>query len=105
MMNNGVAFSCTRDSWSVGEGSVSLKKPFSVYFTLDTPCVCNDVVMGLIDVGVMYEDILSIQRRLSSNTWVIALRTAEAKKQCLERVAFDHCGSACFSCRLTESFW
>ena len=83
MMSNGVAFACTADSWSIGDDNVSLKKPFSIYFTFDTPCVCNDVVMGLSDVGVVYEDILSIQRRLSSNTWVIALRTAEAKNTAL----------------------
>ena len=79
MMQNGVDFSRTRDSWHLSEDNVSLKKPFSVYFTLETPCSHNDIVMGLVDAGVEYEDILSIQRRLSTSTWVIALRSAEAK--------------------------
>lgn len=79
MMQNGVDFSRTKDSWHLSEDNVSLKKPFSVYFTLETPCSHNDIVMGLVDAGVEYEDILSIQRRLSTSTWVIALRSAEAK--------------------------
>ena len=83
VMSNGVAFACTVDSWCIGQDNVGLKKLFSIYFTFDTPCICNNVVMGLIDVGVMYEDILSIQRRLSSNTWVIALRTAKAQNTAL----------------------
>ena len=79
MMQNGVDFTHTRESWNIGEDNVRLEKPFSVYFTLDTPCVYNDVVYGLTDAVVEYEDILSIQRRLSSSTWVIALASAEAK--------------------------
>lgn len=79
MMQNGVDFSRTKDSWHLSEDNVSLKKPFSVYFTLETPCSHNDIVMGLVDAGVEYEDILSIQRRLSTSTWVIALRSVEAK--------------------------
>ena len=79
MMNNGVEFSRARECWHLGEDNVSLKKPFSVYFSLDTPCTHYDVVEGLLGLGIDYDDILSIQRRLASNSWVIAFRTAEAK--------------------------
>ena len=79
MMNNGVEFSRTKDCWHLGEDNVSLKKPFSVYFSLDTPCTHYDVAEGLLTLGIDYDDISSIQRRLASNLWVIAFRTAEAK--------------------------
>ena len=68
-----------KDCWHFGEDNVSLKKPFSVYFSLDTPCTYYDVADGLLKLGIDYDDILSIQRRLASNSWVIAFRTAEAK--------------------------
>ena len=80
MMNNGVEFSRMKDCWHLGEDNVSLKKPFSVYFSLDTPCTYYDVADGLLKLGIDYDDISSIQRRLASNSWVIAFRTAEAKQ-------------------------
>lgn len=65
MMNNGVEFSRTRDCLHVGEDNVSLKKPFSVYFLLDTPCSHYDVADGLLKLGIDYDDISSIQCRLT----------------------------------------
>ena len=46
--------------------------------------------------GVDYEDILSIQRRLSSNTWVVAFRTAIAKEQVLSAWNFVIAGQRVF---------
>ena len=34
MMNNGVHFSTTKNSWNLNNDNVSLEKPYSVYFML-----------------------------------------------------------------------
>ena len=60
MMQNGIDFVRTGDVWNITEDNVVLKKPFSVYFTLDTPCVSHDVIMGLTDAGVDYDEIIFI---------------------------------------------
>ena len=49
-----------------------VRKSFSVYFTLDTSVPTNAIIEAFEAAGIDYEDILSIQRRLSSNTWVVA---------------------------------
>ena len=43
----------------------------------------NAIIEAFDAAGVDYEDILSTQRRLSSNTWDVAFRTAIAKEQVL----------------------
>lgn len=83
MVNNGAKFVRTENSWRIDEQRVSVKKPYSVYFSLDTSVPTNEIIMAFDIAGVDYEDIISIQRRLSSNTWVVALRTAEAKEHIL----------------------
>ena len=36
MMNNGVRFSQTKDSWALENDNISLKKLYSVYFTVES---------------------------------------------------------------------
>ena len=60
--------------------TVSVRKSFSVYFSLETSVPTNAIIEAFDAAGVDYEDILYIQPRLSSNTWVVAFRTATAKK-------------------------
>ena len=79
MMQDGIDFVHTDDAWNITEDNVVLKKPFSLYFTLDTACVSHDVIMGLFDAGVDHDEIISIQHRLSLNMWVVSLGSAEAK--------------------------
>ena len=64
MINYGVEFSRTRDCWHLDEDNLSLKKPFSIYFSLDMPCTHYNVTHGLLGLGVDYDDNLSIQRHL-----------------------------------------
>ena len=80
MMNNGAKFVRTNNAWRVDEENVSVRKSFSVYFSLDTSVPVSEIIMALDNLTIEYEDILSIQRRLS---WVVSLRTAEAKEQIL----------------------
>lgn len=64
MINYGVEFSRTRDCSHLDEDNLSLKKPFSIYFLLDMPYTHYNATHGLLGLGVDYDDILSIQRRL-----------------------------------------
>ena len=56
----------------------------------------NANIEALDAAGVDYEDILSIQRRLSSNTWVVAFRTAIAKEQVVSAWNFVIAGQRVF---------
>ena len=80
MMNNGAKFVRTNNAWRIDEENVSVRKFFLVYFSLDTSVPVSEIIMALDNLAIEYEDILSIQRRLS---WVVSLRTAEAKEQIL----------------------
>ena len=62
---------------------MSVRKYFSVYFSLGTSVPTTANIEAFDAAGIDYEDILSIQRRLSSNPWVVAFRTAIAKEQVL----------------------
>ena len=64
MINYGVEFSRTRDCWHLDEDNLSLKKPLSIYFSLDMPCTHYNATHGLLGLGVDYDDLLSIQCHL-----------------------------------------
>ena len=91
-MHNGANFTGTKESWNIEEETVT----FSVYFSLDTSVPTNAIIEAFDAAGVDYEDILSIQRRLSSNTWVVAFRTATAKEQVLSAWNFVIAGHRVF---------
>ena len=63
MMHNGDNFTGTKESWNIEEETVSVRKYFSVYFSLDTSVPTNAIREAFDAAGVDYEDILSIQRR------------------------------------------
>ena len=96
MMHNGAKFTRTKKSWNIEEETVSVRKSFSVYFSLDTSVPTNAIIEAFDAAGVDYEDILSIQRRLSSNTWVVAFRTAITKEQVLSAWNFVIAGHRVF---------
>ena len=83
MMHNGAKITRTKESWNIEEETVSVRKSFSVYSSLGTSVPTNANIEAFDAAGIDYEDILSIQRRLSSNIWVVAFRTAIAKEQVL----------------------
>lgn len=65
MMKNGAKFVHTKNAWRVDEEKVSVRKPFSVYSSLDTSVPTSEIIMAFNNAGLKYEDIVSIQRRLS----------------------------------------
>ena len=51
-----------------------------MYFSLNTPIPTNVIIKAFDAAGIKYQDIVSIQHRLSSYTWVVAFRTAAGKE-------------------------
>ena len=50
-----------------------------MYFTTYLSVCHDDIVMGLHDAGVESENILSTQRCLNSNTWVVSFHSVKAR--------------------------
>ena len=69
---------------------------FSVYFSLDTSVPTNAIIEAFDSASVDYDDILSVQRRLSSNAWIVAFRTAAAKEHVLSAWNFVIAGHRVF---------
>ena len=83
IMNSGVKFRQSIGSWKIDDEKVTVRKSYSVYFTLDTQVPIAKIIEALDSKEIEYEDILSIQRRLGTNTYVVSFRTAEGKQQIL----------------------
>ena len=62
----------------IEQEGVRVRKSFSVYFTLDTHVSTHEILMTLDQSGIDYEDVVSVQCRLGTNTYVVSLRTAKA---------------------------
>ena len=71
MMNNGVKFTQSKEFWKIDNENVRVRKSYSVYFTLDTQVPVNKIFEALDGKGIEFEHILSVQRRLGSNTYVL----------------------------------
>ena len=61
--------SCT--AWHVHGNHVRVKKELSVCFSVVTVITSQDVIVGFDQAGIDIEDITSIQRRASNNSWVV----------------------------------
>ena len=96
MMNNGVRFCTTKNSWNLDNESVSLKKPYSVYFTVEKPCSNQHIINAFDKIGVSCDEIFSIQQRLASNTWIVSFLTAEAKEQVMSSWNMEIAGQRVF---------
>ena len=58
---------------------VRLRKELSVVFSVDTVVSSHDIIIGFDAVGIDPDEILSIQRRASSNSWCVSFRSPEVK--------------------------
>ena len=96
MMNNGVKFTQSKESWKIDNENVRVRKSYSVYFTLDTQVPVNKIFEALDGKGIEFEHILSVQRRLGSNTYVVSFSTAEAKSLILSSWDIEVCGYRAF---------
>ena len=95
-MNNGVKFTQSKESWKIDNENVRVRKSYSVYFTLDTQVPVNKIFEALDGKGIEFEHILSVQRRLGSNTYVVSFSTAEAKSLIFSSWDIEVCGYRAF---------
>ena len=72
-------------TWNIrpSDQRVRLRKELSVVFSVDTQCTSQDIVNGFDAAGIDVDEILTIQRRSSNNTWVVSFRSSEAKNVAL----------------------
>ena len=57
MMNNGVCFSTIKNSWNLDNESVSFKKHYSVYFTVEKPCSKQHIINVFDKIRVSCDEI------------------------------------------------
>ena len=73
----------TTDFWSVKNQGVALRKDFSVYFLSEVACLSKDILAALELAGGKTDAVTSIQRRVSSQAWVISFATLADKEWAL----------------------
>ena len=67
----------------LGSGTTTVKKNLSVYFAVDTVVSSQDIIEGFDAAGLDVDDISSIQRKNSNNTWVVSFNSADCKERAL----------------------
>ena len=83
--NAGVRFSRVEDSvWNLKNSNAKLFKNKSVYFSVDTICTSQDILLPFDRAGFDIDEITSIQRRNSNRSWVVLFRSFEHKETALE---------------------
>ena len=96
MINNGINFPRSAGPWKVEQEGVRVRKSFSVYFTLDTHVPVQQIIMALDQRRIDYDEIISIQHRLGTNTFVVSFRTADAKAHILSAWDINVAGHRAF---------
>lgn len=59
----------------LGSSTTTVKKNLSVYFAVDTVVSSQDIIEGFDAAGLDVDDISSIQRKNSNNTWVVSFNS------------------------------
>lgn len=67
----------------LGSSTTTVKKNLSVYFAVDTVVSSQDIIEGFDAAGLDVDDISSIQRKNSNNTWVVSFNSADCKERAL----------------------
>ena len=84
------------EQWNVRGNSVRVKKELSVCFSVDTIISSNDVIIGFDKAGIDIDDITSIQRRNSNNTWVVTFNSKAVKDAALNEQTITFAGCTVF---------
>ena len=86
MFENGAKFSRVPEfTWSVEKDakSAKLRKELSVSFSVDTVVSSQEILVGFDAAGIHIDLVISVQRRASNNTWVVAFKSPQAKNAAL----------------------
>lgn len=84
------------EQWNVRGNHVRVKKELSVCFSVDTMITSNDVLIGFDKAGIDIDNITSIQRRNSNNTWVVTFSSKAVKDAALNKQSITFAGCTVF---------
>lgn len=79
-------------AWNVRGSHVRVRKELSVCFTVDTVITSHEIIVGLDDAGIDVDDITSIQRRASNNSWVVTFGSKAVKDAALNEQSIKIAG-------------
>ena len=71
---------------------VRVRKELSVCFTVDTVITSHEIIVGLDQAGIDVDDITSIQRRVSNNSWVVTFGSKAVKDATLNEQSIKIAG-------------
>ena len=98
LFNNGARYeTAPKFTWHLKDSErVRLRKELSVVFAIDTPVSSQQIIVDLDAAGIDVDDILSVQRRASSNSWCVCFRSPEAKNMALGVPSVEIAGCTVF---------
>ena len=79
-------------AWNVRGNQVRVKKELSVCFSVDTVITSHEVIVGFDEAGIDIEDIRSVQRRASNNSWVVTFGSKAVKDAALNEQSITIAG-------------
>ena len=103
MFNSGARFeTAPKFTWNLRkeDKKARLRKELSVSFSVDTIVSSQEIIYGFDSAGIDVDEIISIQRRASNNTWVVSFRSPEGKEHCVGGSFNHYCRLRSFSRRL-----
>ena len=71
------------NSWKFAGSQARIKKECSVCFSVDTVVTSQDIVIGFDKAGIDIDNIVSIQRKGSNNTWIVSFNSKVARDAAL----------------------
>ena len=83
-------------AWNVRGSAVRIRKELSVCFSIDTVISSQDIIVGLDNAGIDINDITSIQRRASNNSWVVTFGSKAVKDAALNEQSITIAGCSVF---------
>ena len=93
---NGVSFRHVTYSLGQTGRKFAFSKHRSVFFSLDTPVTSQQILEGFDKAGIDVDDISSIQRRASNNTWIVSFCSPSVKQKALSLASVDISGCEVF---------
>ena len=73
------------NSWKFAGSQARIKKECSVCFSVDTVVTSQDIVVGFDKAGIDIDNIVSIQRKASNNTWIVSFNSKVARDDALNQ--------------------
>ena len=84
------------NSWKFARSQARIKKECSVCFSVDTVVTSQDIVVGFDKAGIDIDNIVSIQRKASNNTWIVSFNSKAARDAALNEPSVRIAGCMVF---------